>query len=54
MLMTRSEAERRWTMSLLDLAELTLDDLESLKDSPVADEIANIEEPCVFLFNSTD
>ena len=39
-------------MFLLDVAELTLDDLESLKDSPIADEIADAEEPCVFLFNS--
>jgi hypothetical protein len=39
-------------MSLLDVAELTLDDLESLQDSPVAQEIADAEEPCAFLFNS--
>jgi hypothetical protein len=39
-------------MSLLDAAELTLDDLESLKDSPVAEEIAGADEPCGFLFNN--
>lgn len=45
-------------MSLLDVAELTLDDLESLdeleslEDSPIAAEIADAEEPRGFLFNS--
>jgi hypothetical protein len=40
-------------MTLLTVADLTLDDLDSIQDSPVAQELAYEQEASCFLFNNS-